>query len=491
MKREARDEPMSDRDRPQDVAPCGEAGKIPASSDTVGNGDDTGVAATSCRSADHDHPYKSQPGRECPERLVAQDGTSDKQPADAEHLVAEHLDAGHVNAGHVNDWPANDWPASEWIERYVDGELSSEEIEALEARLRDDPAFRRELSITRRVDALIVESLTAESVTAESVTAESVTVETPIVEAGITNARAANTHTANARITNAQIAHTQNVTVRNVTVPSAHKPIADVSSADSRSRPMRFVLGSRPIPYSGRRWAGHLTRAAILIPGVLLLSSWLLSSRTPEGKRPGNVSNGGRVVSEHGTEDRFDGGKPSGFRVILACAMPEPSEEAKLIEASRSEGVTDSLENSSTNGEQGGVSRAAAGSVEDVVEEVVEEVVEGVVGREKPSHVGDTLQANGNEAGRTRRLVSAIRMPPRSAPAAQALLDGFSPEDQISVCREWSAMAGMRPVAFSRLARLSKDETNAVAVRVAVSSMASRPELRSWIRGLASEIADR
>ena len=71
----------------------------------------------------------------------------------------------------------------------------------------------------------------------------------------------------------------------------------------------------------------------------------------------------------------------------------------------------------------------------------------------------------------------------RSAYVAEQILDGLSPREQLAVCRQWARQPLVRPTAFDRLRRFSRQPGLSGEVDVVVAELAKEPELETWLHG--------
>ena len=70
----------------------------------------------------------------------------------------------------------------------------------------------------------------------------------------------------------------------------------------------------------------------------------------------------------------------------------------------------------------------------------------------------------------------------RSAFIAEQILDHLGPSEQLAVCGEWAREPRLRPVAFTRLRRLSGEPSLSDALQLLTSKLAQEPDLRIWLR---------
>ncbi len=71
----------------------------------------------------------------------------------------------------------------------------------------------------------------------------------------------------------------------------------------------------------------------------------------------------------------------------------------------------------------------------------------------------------------------------RSAYVAEQILDRLSPREQLAVCRQWARQPLVRPTAFDRLRRFSRQPGLSGDVQVVVTELAKDPELGTWLYG--------
>ena len=71
----------------------------------------------------------------------------------------------------------------------------------------------------------------------------------------------------------------------------------------------------------------------------------------------------------------------------------------------------------------------------------------------------------------------------RSAYVAEQILDRLSPREQLAVCRQWARQPQVRPTAFDRLRRFSRQPGLSGDVQVVVAELAKDPELATWLHG--------
>lgn len=218
--------------------------------------------------------------------------------------------------------------------------------------------------------------------------------------------------------------------------PALRERLAGVSRLDALARRALAapLTPSAALPPPALRWSRFAALAACLALAAIALR--IVFRPAPVPVDPTTITT---AASPHRA--------PSGVRVVLSlpvtASTPRPPSDAATADAPAAELASALAE--------GDVDRAAA-------------VIAAAEGEARDAQY--------------RALGELIR----SASAAEAVLDRLSPAEQLEACRRWAEQPRLRPAAFARLDRLSRNPDLTREFAVVIGTLADKPELRAWVR---------